>query len=140
MKFLSFALMLLVLTGCGMAQVKDKREARLMPEEVAKKVLSKYFGSDWVEHPYGISIHTSVCSGNYPMPIPSIEVVQNVEWNKNAINVMNWTLPAGMNPFPCRSVLSKSVQRAAPFTDEEINDIVDALVSLGAKIKEVKRN
>lgn len=141
MNIVKYLLIFLValITGCGMQNVKNSREARLMPEEVARTVLVKYFGTDWVNNPTALAIHGGFCRDTYPFPISSIQQVQNVKWSNNVISLMNWTFPAGINPYPCGSVAVYRLEQKVPFTDDDINDIADALVSLGAKIKEVKR-
>jgi hypothetical protein len=138
-KILCISILAIIISGCGMQNVKNTREARLMPEEVARSVLVKYFGKDWVNNPTARAVHGGFCKDTYSFPISGIQQVQNVKWSNNIISLMNWTFPAGLNPYPCGSVAIYRVEQNAPFTDDDINDIVDALVSLGAKIKEVKR-
>lgn len=145
MRNLIFCISIVLLLSCGMQNVKNQREARLMPETIAKDILAKYFGRAWVDSPEGKALHQGMCPGNYPMPFDTIEQIQVAPWGNNQgkmLSVHNWTLglKSMLPPLPCGSVSTYRTTIDTKLTDQDIDDIVDAFVSLGAKIKEVKRN
>ena len=43
---------LLLLSGCTTAHVIDTQRARLMPESIAKQVVEKNIGREWLKQPY----------------------------------------------------------------------------------------
>ena len=129
-----FVLVLLIcfvgISGCA-TPVKNKREARLMPEDVAKSILSKYLGSYWVSNPVGQTMMVIGCSGNYPMQFSDINRVQ-VSLNRSQLMVSKWNWVY----YPCGNHIHFFASQIKPLSDDEINDVVDALVSLGANIPE----
>lgn len=140
-------LLSLLLTGCGAVGVKNKLEAQLMPETIAKKkVLARYFGEDWANNPKiylfadGFQMF---CKANEATPIKysDINVLRYFKLNeligstgKDEIRVqkMNWLLVA----VPCKN---GNYTIEGNYTEQDVADIVDALTSLGATIDEVKR-
>lgn len=144
-KYLIFFLLVL-LTGCGLAGVRDVknvREAKLMPEEVAKKVLNPYFGESWVLNPRGHEL-LGWCDTEYYLPYTSIKQIVVSKYGSNInklITVSNWSINqiSAFLPRFCGVTISYRVELNTPLTEDQINDILDAFVSLGAKIKEVKR-
>lgn len=115
-----------------------------MPEEVAKRVLSKYFSTSWLNKPTGREI-IFWCSGEFPLPIDSIKMVQIYKFGDNAnksIVVANYSFDqaAAYLPRGCGQTVQYLVRVPTPLTEDEINDITDAFASLGAKIQEIKRN
>jgi hypothetical protein len=137
-----------VLFGCAVP-VQNAHEAKLMPEEVARKILSGYFGAGWASQPYGYANQASLfqaigCKGEYPMPFDTIKVLDAV----NAINGKSGSIwvrrfnphglgIVGMIISSCAEVATYQVSRPSPFSREELNDISDALYSLGAKLDAV---
>jgi hypothetical protein len=141
MRRLAILVTVLAMAGCGSTGVKNKVDAQLMPESVAKKeIIAKYFGRAWAENPTGRYQQgfAALCGENArgPMPYEDINVLRYFEWSKTkhsiSVEKVNWFLMT----IPCQIMAHKI---SGTFTKVEVNDIVDALVSLGAKIDEVKR-
>jgi hypothetical protein len=131
MRYAVILLLSLLLAGCGSTGVKNKLEAQLMPETIAKKkVLARYFGEEWVNNPVGRYTQGfgSLCGDNGwgPMPINEITTVRQFPGRLMLDNV-NWLLVG----IPCQ-IQAYTIQRA--LSEQDVDDIVDALVSLGAKI------
>jgi hypothetical protein len=137
-RHIAFAIVILALTGCGSVGVENEVEAQLMPEGIAKKVLAKYYGREWVNSPTG---HYSqgfgrACGNNGfdPFPFDDINVMRVFNFGQTTIRLekSNWLFVA----IPCQ-LMAHEIR--GQFSETDINDIVDALVSLGAKIDEVQR-
>ena len=132
MKILNYFMLALVVFFAGCAHVKSTHEAKLMPEETAKIILSKYFGWQWVSNPYGIvtGLHRFLCNEKYPLPFSEINMVfigsKGVTVGKQDANI-----------FSCEAQLFWSSNRSN-LTEEDQDDIKDALVSLGANLSEKK--
>ncbi len=138
MKVVIFLLMLLQVVGCSVVHVKNAREAKLMPESVARNILSRYLNADWVNNPTGMAIHQNVCPGTYPMPIESIKHVTEFHGRQmGQIWLENWDWPY-WNAFPCGSKSRMIIKRDSAFSEDELNEIADALVSLGAKLEGIE--
>jgi hypothetical protein len=131
MRYIFTIIILLGLVGCGSVNVENKLEARLMPKPIAEKVLLKYFSSGWVKNPVGAYVH-SFCSDNGlgPMPFREINSIRVFNYGATTIQVekFGW--------LPCYYM---KADLKGNFSEQDIRDIVDALVSLGAKIDEIKR-
>lgn len=128
-----------ILIGCSSVKVQNTREAKLMPEKVAKEVLAKYFSSNWVSYPSGNSPGIG-CPGDYPMPFEKIKYAEVIKIGQESIlNLRTWTfLP--WSHYPCGvTVRTKLVKNSPPLSEDDVNDIADALVSLGAQIREIER-
>ena len=139
-KSIVFLIVLLQLNSCSAVKVKDSREAKLMPEKVAKEVLGKYLDFGWVANPTGMAIHQNVCPGSYPMPYNTIKHVTEFHGTIRSggiIWIENWDWPY-WNAYPCGSKSRMIIKRDTAFSVDELSDITDALVSLGAQIKEVE--
>lgn len=134
MKLFILTLTMFFFAGCGSVSVDSKREALLMPEPIAKRVLEKHLGVAWVKRPRGRYIQGfgQFCGdqGYGDLPFSEINVVRSFpDLNVLAITKTNW-LTAGI---PCTQ-LSHEVN--GYFSPEDVKDIIDALVSLGAKIEQ----
>ena len=109
-----------------------------MPKSVAKKVLAQYFGRKWVDNPVGFYAQGFgfLCGNNGwgALPFDEINVMRVVHLKATTIHLekTNWLL-AGI---PCQI---KNYVISGQFSEQDIGDITDALVSLGAQIKEVKK-
>lgn len=132
MKALFFVFSLLLLVGCGSVPVDSRREASLMPESIAKRVLVKHLGASWVANPRGRYVQGfgQFCGedGHGDLPFADINVVRSFPHvNTLMLTKTNW-LTAG---FPCTQLAHQVI---GDFSAEDVKDIVDALVSLGARI------
>lgn len=128
-KSIFVVLLILILAGC--AAVQNTREAKLMPEEVAKKILIKFAGEEWVNNPYGY-YGGSNTSKKVSMPYSKIVQVDilipsMLRLRRSKVQMWDSTEYRLMKPDNSR------------FSEQEINDIVDALVSLGANLPEAKK-
>ncbi len=125
----------LTLVACFQA-VQNKRDAILMPEAVAKSILSKYVDPDWVNDPYARHICRvpSGRDGTFPMPYSTIAVVNNPPLTPSVLQVSQ-SKYIGFG-FGCIALVKPDRSK---WSQEEINDITDALVSLGAPLDEVQK-
>ncbi len=108
-----------------------------MPEPIAKRLLVKHFGAAWVSSPRGRYVQGfgQFCgdSGYGDLPFSEINVVRSFpHLNRLEITKTNW-LTVGL---PCTQL---SHQVNGYFSPEDIKDIIDALVSLGARIDQRSR-
>lgn len=133
MKVLASALVLATLVGCGSIGVESKRDAVLMPEPVAKKILVKHFGQEWVDSPrarYSQGFG-QLCGDNGwgPLPLKEVNVVRVFKNGQLLmITKTDWFGVA----IPCTQMV---YEVRGSFTKQDVKDIVDALVSLGANIE-----
>ncbi len=131
-------LLTMIIGGCSSVGVQTTREAKLMPAKVAKQVLAKYFGDMWVENPTGTHLegplNNMICGkGQYPMPFNTITSLL-VSKSGHKIHIAK-----RLAPYPkCGEQIWVVVERVDGFTQEDLDDIADALVSLGAQIKEIE--
>lgn len=137
MKSIILALTVVLLAGCGSVPVDSKQEASLMPEPIAKRVLVKHFGAAWVSSPRGRYVQGfgQFCGdkGYGDLLFSDINVVRSFPHiNTLQLTKTNW-LTVGI---PCTQ-LSHEVN--GYFSPEDIKDIIDALVSLGARIEQRSR-
>ena len=134
MRTLILGLMLSVFVGCGAIPVESKRDAVLMPEPIAKQVLIRHLGQQWVDNPrarYSQGFG-QLCGdrGWGPLPLHEINVVRVFQDGKLLmLTKTNWLNVA----IPCTQMI---YEVRGNFTKDTVRDIVDALVSLGAKIEE----
>lgn len=124
----------LILVGCGSVAVENQRDAALMPEPIAKKVLIKYFGEHWVAQPRGRYTQGfgKMCGndGWGDLPLNEINVVRTFQDGKVLmLTKTDWLKVA----IPCTQL---AYEVSGKFSRDDIKDIVDALVSLGAKIEQ----
>lgn len=137
-KFLWLVAIAVLMNGCAPVQVQNARESKLMPDKVAKEVLSKYFGNAWVENPIGKGLGMRCSHDDYPMPYKSIKGLLFIHVG-DASTLIIRTFNGMALGFTCGDeVQTKAVKNYPAFSDEEVNDIADALVSLGAQIKEIE--
>ncbi len=133
MRKITFVLMMTLLAGCGSVGVKNKTEAQLMPESVAKRVLKRYFSEDWVENPYGyfVSGH-KWCgdSGRGNVAYSDISTLRVFDGKRIHVEMGSNLLVAAI---PCTN-LWIWFDYDLPLSEQDIADIVDALVSLGSNI------
>jgi hypothetical protein len=131
-KTLIFLLFTFLTVSCGFQNVQNVREAKLMPNDVATHIIRKHFGDSWFVNPVGNLPGPgmqALCGGKqFPMPINSITEFQSS--SKNQITVIK-----DRKAFTC-GFLMYTVKRDTPYTQEELDDIMDALVSLGSKIQQ----
>jgi hypothetical protein len=134
MKFLAIVFIAFVLAGCGSIQLESKRDALLMPEPIAKRILIKYFGEEWVKDPrgrYSQGFGNLCGNGGWgSLPFQDINVVR-VFQNGQVILLTKtnwWTVG-----IPCTQMI---YEVKGNFNKEDVKDIVDALASLGAMIDE----
>ena len=129
---------LTLLFGCTSVAVKNTREAKLMPEKVAKEVLGKYLGYDWAANPTGKALGMYCGRDDYPLPFNAIKQVLYI--HVGSASTLDIRTFHGMAlGFTCGSEIDKKiVKNNPPFSEDELDDITDALVSLGAQIKEIE--
>jgi hypothetical protein len=124
---------LFVLVGCGSVPLENKRDAALMPEPVAKRVLVRHLGEAWVNNPHGRYSQGfgQLCGNNGwgPLPFNEINVVRVFQDGQLLmLTKTDWLKVA----IPCTQMI---YEVKGNFNKEDVKDIVDALVSLGAKIE-----
>ncbi len=131
-------LVLSFVAGCGAIPVDSKRDAILMPEKIAKQILAKHLGQEWVNNPRGRYSQGfgQLCGdgGWGPLPLTEVNVVRIFQNGQLLmITKTDWLKVA----IPCTQMI---YEVRGNFSKEDVKDIVDALVSLGAKIKEERLN
>lgn len=137
MRYIASLLVLMLLAVSGCAGVQNKVEAQLMPEAIAKKkIIARHFGQRWADNPTGVYAQGFgfLCGKNGKGPMPYNEIMRVLPFLPNTIFVESGSLL--LMGVPCQ--LKRHVV-AGHFSQQDIDDIVDALVSLGADIDEVKR-
>ncbi len=123
--------------GCSVAPERH-REARLMPPEVAITIVSKFMGPEWVSSPYGFpgayweSKMRWMCDDwnkRYVMPYSDMRIYWETTLQSRKVHVESATQRVG---FGCGTLVYVRIIVA---TEEEQDDLVDALISLGAKVR-----
>lgn len=121
----------LLLCACSVSPERH-REARLMPPEVAKRVVDRHKGNGFSDRPVGCSHINNrdgcvACGGatNHQMQFQYSKVFYSTI-NRVCLNQTPYQLPAG-----CGSTVGFCVNVES---SEDRDDLVDALISLGAKI------
>ena len=137
MKQLFIIVTIALIAGCGSVPVENRREALLMPQPVAETILIKYFGRDWVINPRGRYTQGfgQLCGdrGYGKLPYSEINVIRSFPRSRELwVTKTNW-LTVGI---PCTQLVH-TIQ--GDFSSDDVNDIVDALVSLGARIEQRPR-
>jgi hypothetical protein len=147
MRGIVIAILMFINVGCaGFANVNNKIEAQLMPEVIAKKVLIKYFGERWVYNPHGFHNpwgfeNLAYCDGSEKeLPFREITAMGVQEDGKIVVLQNDVGVGAFFSTLARQCTIRGIVFRYSnQLTEQDLDDIVDALVSLGAKIDEVKR-
>ena len=121
----------LIFNGCAISQHRS-REARLMPPEIAKEIIAKYTSDSWVAHPTlkaWLANHP-LCNDhtNYEIGFDHMNVV----WDPLSVEVHSDTSRVG---FLCGTYLMGQFKVSDSVDREEL---IDALLSMGAKVKWVK--
>lgn len=134
-----FAFLTIFFSGCSSVGVQNTREAKLMPKPVAEKILAKYFGEAWVKNPRGFYSQGfgSLCGDNGwgSLPYSEINILRSFSGSKLVrLEKTNWAL-AGI---PCQ-LMAYQISLTQPISQSDLEDIADALVSLGAKIDEISK-
>lgn len=125
-----------LLVACT-SNVKNTREAKLMPAEVAKKILNKFAESGWTSNPWGTTVGNPFFCRPTRVALKLSETTKAVvSINGKMISVMKHASVSGIS---CDSNVMYQFKADRQFTEQEIDDVVDALVSLGAKIPEITR-
>lgn len=126
----------LVLSGCASVVFVDRSNSLVMPDHVARKILAKYFGDEWVENPYLNTVTNPFCKSE-KVSVKFSNIV-NVRYNDNFIgawvHLYDNLRPAARTPaFDCSHYdlrLDVRVQNEA-----DAIQITEALIALGAPIR-----
>ena len=120
---------LLVTSGCAVNPTRH-REARLMPKEVAKKIIASHVDYNWAEHPklQAALVWHPLCSDTnfYDLDYEHMQVA----WDSIS-SVVEIQSDKKMVGFLCGTILLGRIHYS---TIEVRDDIIDALVSMGAKV------
>ncbi len=124
---LSVALVVILISGCSITQQRH-REARLMPEPVALKIVAKHTSVIWAQNPSAMAALANhpLCDDQtaYPMPYNTMRLA----WDFTGVQV--W---GGYDVgFWCGTNNSILFNVTEP---QEQDDLIDALTSLGAQTK-----
>lgn len=128
-----FAAMLLA--SCSVTPQRN-REARLMPPEVAQKIIAKHMGYGWAQHPQARAL-----AANEPMAMCYNKQMYDLDYREMTIA---WDLFP--DSFPILSVSQRNADigflcgggaglAIKGKTKEELDDLIDAFISMGAKAK-----
>ncbi len=137
MRYVTSLLLIMLLAVSGCAGVRNKVEAQLMPEAIAKKkIIARHLGQRWADNPTGVYAQGFgfLCGTNGMGPMPYSEIMRVLPFLPNQIYIESGSLL--LMGVPCQ--LKRHIVRGH-FSQQDIDDIVDALVSLGADIDEVKK-
>lgn len=103
-----------------------------MPEEVAKKILSSKTGKQWVDRPTGSTIRSIACT---PQNIPFSAGYKSMQisWLPTSVEVLEYDWNQSF--FSCTKAITA---RISVNSDDDREDVIDALISLGAHVKSVR--
>lgn len=132
-----------LLSACVTSVPVDRSGAILMPDRVAKDVLSSRLGNEWVEHPYFNKSNNFYCK-NKKFPI-IFEQISYVFYRptKQVVSLQNYPDGQEVNPFGlvagflfCDSIRQGSLMSIdIPVLNEsEAQEITEALIALHAPI------
>ena len=127
--WLTAMLMTILLGACASAKIVNTTEAKLMPDSVAKTVLSKYFGKDWASNPY-MNKHLIWC-GNERVSIKFSEAKAVSFYSIGKKVVLEWGVPNPLMLPRCDG----AIRGVDAQSESEATEITNALISLGAPIR-----
>lgn len=139
--FIFILLIPIILSGCASVVSVDRQNSLVMPDHVAKKILAKYFGEEWVDKPYLNNVSNLFCKNSEKISIKFSNIV-HVAYNDSFIG--SWIFlsdnlqPAGVAPplwqqFDCSHYDWRLKVRVS--NESDAKQITEALISLGAPIK-----
>ena len=130
------AIIPLVLSGCANVMLVDRSNSLVMPDHVARKILAKYFGDEWVENPYLNTMTNPFCkSVKVPVKFSEIKMVSYLPGPMHNVVALydNYLLNLRPPLFSC-DVLQK--QYSVKVSNEsDAQQITEALIALGTPIK-----
>ncbi len=126
-RILLVSFVVLVLAGCQTVTPQRAREARLMPSDIALKVIEKHTPAGFAVNPSLMPalVNHPLCTDRSAKPVRFQDM--SVGWLKTEISIFT---TSGAS-FWCGSRLMKIVK--VP-TEEVRDDLLDALISLGAQV------
>jgi hypothetical protein len=125
----------ILLTSCSVTPQRN-REARLMPVEVAQKIIAKHTNPGWAQHPQARAL-----LANEPMAMCYNKQMYDLDYREMTIV---WDLVPDISPilsvsqrnadigFLCGNGAGLTIKVK---TKEELDDLIDAFISMGAKAK-----
>ena len=120
----------LLLIGCASVQLVKSDAAKLMPDAVARQVLTKYFGAEWVQRPYLTPKWLLFCKNkNFDVKFPEIKTVTYLPLG-NQVTVGNDIIQRG---YGCGLGYMSSVVSVS--SDSETQQITEAFIALGVPIR-----
>jgi hypothetical protein len=110
------------------------RDARLMPTEIARNIIDRYMGVGWAENPraraYGAHLKSPLCIDELIYSLSYEKMI--IGWDDvpgyKGVLVQQRGLGVG---FLCGGVAGFPI---VVRTSEEVVDLIDAFISLGAKV------
>ncbi|MDO8767757.1 MAG: hypothetical protein Q7K57_03455 [Burkholderiaceae bacterium] len=135
-RLVSIFIIPLVLSGCASVVFVDRSNSLVMPDHVARKILVKYFGREWVENPY-LNTATSLFCKSERIPVKFSNILY-VSYNDNFIgawiHLYDNLRPSGRTPlFNCSHY---DLRLDVPVSNEEdAKQITEALIALGVPIR-----
>lgn len=131
----TWVLVAMLLASCSVTPQRN-REARLMPEEIAQKIIAIKMGSAWVERPQARAL-----LANNPMAMCYDQKLYNLDYREMTIV---WDLVPDVAPilsvsqrnpeigFLCGNGAGLTIKAQSK---EELDDLIDAFISMGAMAK-----
>jgi hypothetical protein len=115
------------LMGCAVTP-EVYRDARLMPAKVALQIVARHTNMEWARNPYAKAYLANhpFCNDQTDHPLPYKSM--GVGWDPRSVYVVG-LVEVG---FWCGSFLRKAIWIS---DGVEKDDLIDALISLGAKVE-----
>jgi len=127
----------LVLSGCSSAVFVDRSNSLVMPNHVARKILAKYYGEEWLDAPY-LRTRTNPWCKSEKVRVTFLEITRvhyfssllyDDVWLTDSHNVFT-----PLSPFDGCAVAGKSYTIKVS-NESDAKQITEALISLGTPIK-----
>jgi len=125
----------LVISGCASVVFVDSSNSLVMPDSVARKILAKYFGEEWVQSPYLEPVTHRFC--NLKRVPVSFYDIKSVRYESTFKDLYLFDNGAGQHPighpFDCGydgKRLSVGISN-----ESDVQQITEALIAMGVPIK-----
>ena len=133
-RWLIFILLIpITLSGCASVVFVDRSNSLVMPDHVARKILAKYFGEEWVQSPY-LEPVTNVLCNLVKVPV-NFSDIKNVRYESTFKKLYLFDKGGGQlgHQFDCgydAKRLSIGISN-----ESDVQQITEALIALGVPIK-----
>lgn len=135
--FIYIFFIIIALSGCRSVALVDRSSSLVMPDQVARKILAKYFGEEWLDAPYLKTTTNPWCkSEKILVKFFEIKMVSYLPgtFNNEVLLTDGFYVNPKITPFDgCAVVDKRYIVKVS--NESDAKQITEALIALGTPIK-----